>query len=87
MNIEVEPVTVTVFRKPDGTWCTRLWDDSGALLKEAPIPWDGEGDFYAQGLQFVRLQIPDGYDCLTWEELGDETYTAVLRRLDPRTGR
>ncbi|WP_077490392.1 hypothetical protein [Sinomonas mesophila] len=86
MNIEVEPVSVTVFRKRDGTWWTRLWDDSGALLKEAPIPWDGEGDFYTRGLAFVRLQIPDGYDYLNWEELGDETYTAVLRRLDPHAG-
>jgi hypothetical protein len=83
MKNEPEPISMTVYPKPDGTWWFRLSDDLGNVKNKGPIAWNGEGGFYKQGLNFVLPWIPKGYAYQSWQEMGDSSYTTVVYRLHP----
>jgi hypothetical protein len=80
MNNEAEPISMTVYRKPDGTWWVRLTDDQGNVENNGPIAWKGEGTFYTHGLNSVVFWMPKGYAYQAWQEMEDGSFTAVLHR-------
>lgn len=87
MNNETEPISMTAYRKPDGTWWVRLTDDQGNVENRGPITWKGDGTFYSHGLNSVASWIPRGYAYRgsgSWQETEDGSYTAVLYKLDSR---
>lgn len=92
MNHEPEPLSMTVYRKPNGDWWIRLEHDSGEAEDLGKIGWDGEGGFYNRGLDFVVSRIPKGYvypGAGSWQETEDgphTSYTAVLYRRHPGFG-
>ncbi|WP_077490876.1 hypothetical protein [Sinomonas mesophila] len=83
MSRDAEPVSMTVYRKPDGTWWVRLWDDSFRIMGEWPIRWNGDGSFQQEGLNHVVRFLPEGYACANWEYADDGSYTALLYRRYP----
>ena len=80
MNNELEPISMTVYPKSDGTWWVRLTDNQGNAENKGPISWNGEGTFYAHGLNFVISWVPKGYVYQAWQETEDGSFTAVLHR-------
>lgn len=86
---EAEPLSMTVYPKPDGSWWVRLAYASGEVEDKGPMGWNGEGGFYLKGLDFVRRWIPKGYAYQgsgSWQDMEDGSYVAVLYRRDPRFG-
>lgn len=74
---------MTVYQRPDGKWWARVWGDHGEPISDAPTDWDGEGNFYAIGLDYVVKQIPEGYaypGSASWDEGADGSFTTVLYR-------